>query len=188
VTRLVAAGLVLAPLTTGLVLAPLTTDVVARRLAEDDFTIDVDGVGPVHFGAEYPGDLLALFPFYLAGIPRGMPVDGTWTIIDAAAREAVGVIGTKGPADQDGAVEIGYVVNPSHQGRGAATAATRALVDELRNQGVRTITAETRTGNAASQAVLHKAGFKPIGERIDEHDGTLVTWELALSNAVQRHP
>lgn len=177
-TRLVAAGLVL---------APLTTDVVARRLAEGDFTIDVDGVGPVHFGAEYPGDLLVLFPFYLAAIPRGMPMDGTWTIIDAAAREAVGVIGTKGPPDQHGAVEIGYGVNLSHQGRGAATAATRALVDELRKQGVRTITAETRTGNAASQAVLRKAGFKPIGERVDEHEGTLVTWELALSRTCQRH-
>ena len=177
-TRLVAAGLVL---------APLTTDVVARRLAEDDFTIDVDGVGPVHFGAEYPGDLLVLFPFYLAAIPRGMPMDGTWTIIDAAAREAVGVIGTKGPPDQHGAVEIGYGVNLSHQGRGVATAATRALVDELRKQGVRTITAETRTGHAASQAVLHKAGFKPIGERVDEHEGTLVTWELALSRTCQRH-
>lgn len=178
-TRLVAAGLVL---------APLTTDAVARRLAEDDFTIDVDGVGPVHFGAEYPGDLLVLFPFYLAGIPRGMPVEGTWTIIDAAAREAVGVIGTKGPPDQDDAVEIGYGVNRSHQGRGVATAATRVLVDELRKRGVRTITAETRTGNAASQAVLRKVGFKPIGERIDEHEGTLVTWELAPSRTCQRHP
>lgn len=57
-------------------------------------------------------------------------------------------------------VEIGYVVAPSHVGRGYATEATSALIDAVFNlTEARSLTADSRTINPASRRVLEKCGF-----------------------------
>ena len=75
----------------------------------------------------------------------------------------VGDVCFKGFGD-DGAVEIGYGINQPHEGKGYATEAVDAMVHwAFLQQGVVCVEAETESGNAASQRVLAKCGFRHTG-------------------------
>jgi ribosomal-protein-alanine N-acetyltransferase len=64
----------------------------------------------------------------------------------------------------DGTAELGYRVAQHAAGRGVATAAVQELCRlAAARHGLRTLRAATSRGNAASQKVLAKAGFVPVG-------------------------
>jgi [ribosomal protein S5]-alanine N-acetyltransferase len=65
---------------------------------------------------------------------------------------------------EDGTARVGYRVAQAAAGRGVATAAVRELcrLAEARH-GLRTLRAATSRENVASQRVLAKAGFVPVG-------------------------
>lgn len=64
----------------------------------------------------------------------------------------------------DGTAEVGYRVAQGAAGRGVATAAVRELCRLAAEQyGLRTLRAATSSANVASQKVLTKAGFVPVG-------------------------
>ncbi len=63
-----------------------------------------------------------------------------------------------------GTAELGYRVAQHVAGRGVATAAVRELCRlAVVRHGLRTLRAATSCNNAASQRVLTKAGFVPVG-------------------------
>lgn len=96
------------------------------------------------------------------------------------AHEAVGQLGTIGPPDAQGAVEIGYGLNPAAWGRGYATEAVAALTAHLlQREGVRAVTAQTALSNRASERVLEKVGFIRTGRGWNEEDGELTTWAFS---------
>jgi ribosomal-protein-alanine N-acetyltransferase len=65
---------------------------------------------------------------------------------------------------QDGTADLGYRVAQRVAGRGVATTAVQELCRLAAvDHGLRTLRAATSNGNAASQRVLAKAGFVPIG-------------------------
>jgi RimJ/RimL family protein N-acetyltransferase len=65
---------------------------------------------------------------------------------------------------QDGTAELGYRVAQHVAGRGVATATVRELCQlAAARYGLRTVKAATTLGNVASQKVLAKAGFVPVG-------------------------
>jgi len=65
---------------------------------------------------------------------------------------------------QDGAAVLGYRVAEHVAGRGVATAAVRELCQlAAARYGLRTLKAATSSDNVASQKVLAKAGFHPVG-------------------------
>jgi [ribosomal protein S5]-alanine N-acetyltransferase len=65
---------------------------------------------------------------------------------------------------QDGTAAVGYRVAQHVAGRGVATAAVRELCGLAAAQyGLRTLKAATSRENAASQKVLARAGFIPVG-------------------------
>ena len=65
---------------------------------------------------------------------------------------------------KDGAAELGYRVAEQVAGRGVATAAVRELCRLATAQyGLHTLKAMTTHENVASQKVLTKAGFVPVG-------------------------
>lgn len=75
-------------------------------------------------------------------------------------RELVGLAGYKGPPSDDGTVEVGYGVLPSHQRVGYATEATAALVRRAFSfPQVTRVIAETLPELAPSIGVLEKSGF-----------------------------
>src|SRR6266516_3933332 len=65
---------------------------------------------------------------------------------------------------EDGTARLGYRVAQHVAGRGVATATVRELcrLAAVRH-GLRTVRAATSRENAASQRVLAKAGFVPVG-------------------------
>jgi len=71
-----------------------------------------------------------------------------------------------------GTAELGYRVARHVAGRGVATAAVRDLCRVAAAQyGLRTLRAATSYGNVASQKVLIKAGFVPVGPADPAHLG-----------------
>jgi [ribosomal protein S5]-alanine N-acetyltransferase len=65
---------------------------------------------------------------------------------------------------EDGTAELGYRVAQHVAGRGVATATVRELCRlTAARHGLRTLRAATARENAASQKVLTKAGFVPVG-------------------------
>ena len=65
---------------------------------------------------------------------------------------------------KDGTAELGYRVAQDVAGRGVATATVRELCRlAAAEYGLRTIRAVTSCDNVASQKVLKKAGFGPVG-------------------------
>jgi ribosomal-protein-alanine N-acetyltransferase len=65
---------------------------------------------------------------------------------------------------EDGTAELGYRVAQHVAGRGVATATVRELCRlAAARHGLRTLRAATARENAASQKVLAKAGFVPVG-------------------------
>jgi [ribosomal protein S5]-alanine N-acetyltransferase len=65
---------------------------------------------------------------------------------------------------EDGTAELGYRVAQHVAGRGVATATVRQLCRlAAARHGLRTLKAATARNNAASQKVLTKAGFVPVG-------------------------
>jgi ribosomal-protein-alanine N-acetyltransferase len=65
---------------------------------------------------------------------------------------------------EDGTAKLGYRVAQQVAGRGVATATVRELCRiAAARHGLRTLRAATSHDNAASQKVLTKAGFVPVG-------------------------
>ncbi len=84
----------------------------------------------------------------------------------------------------DGTAELGYRVAQHAAGRGVATAAVAELCRiAVARHGLRTLRAATSHDNAASQKVLAKAGFLPVGPadpaRIGGKQGTWYERDLA---------
>ena len=84
---------------------------------------------------------------------------------------------------EDGTAELGYRVAQRVAGRGVATATVRELCQLAAEQyGLRMIRAATTRDNVASQKVLTKAGFVPVGPA--DIGGKAGTWwerDLAIS-------
>jgi ribosomal-protein-alanine N-acetyltransferase len=79
---------------------------------------------------------------------------------------------------KDGTAELGYRVAQRVAGRGVATAAVLELCRlAAARHGLRTLTAATSRENIASQKVLAKAGFVPVGPADPAHlGGKQGTW------------
>jgi [ribosomal protein S5]-alanine N-acetyltransferase len=73
---------------------------------------------------------------------------------------------------RDGTAELGYRVAQHVAGRGVATATVREFCAlAAARHGLRTLRAATTRDNAASQKVLAKAGFVPVGPADPAHIG-----------------
>jgi ribosomal-protein-alanine N-acetyltransferase len=94
---------------------------------------------------------------------------------------AVGMGAFKGPP-AGGMVEIAYAVNEEYQGQGYATEIAAALVEyALQHAEVDLVRAHTLLDGAASQRVLVKCGFEPVGEVVDPEDGLVRRFERRRS-------
>lgn len=155
---LVSARLILRPLPWGAVRA-ITAGV---RLGDwaDDYPADGDVViaGLLQGAHEAPGGPGA-------GRAGGGTADDAWgrrQVVERGSGLVVGGIGFFGPP-LGGEAEIGYGIVPSRQGRGYATEAVQAMLAMAwADSRVRIVVAGTDPGNAASQRVLEKAGFRQI--------------------------
>lgn len=92
------------------------------------------------------------------------PADQAWghrQVVERARGLVVGGIGFFGPPRESGEVEVGYGIVPSRQDRGYATEALQAMLAMAwADPRVTAVVAGTDPGNAPSQRVLEKAGFR----------------------------
>jgi len=160
-------------------LVPLDKALIDARLASDEMTVTLNGpAGPllVHANADWPGDLLGVFPHWTQALnhPRDL-AEGTWAWLECATAELVGWGGLVGPAD-DLELEIGYGTNRRRQGQGLATEAMAVAVARLRRaHPTAAITARTAVGNLPSHRVLEHLGFTCTGR---EAEGEQLRWRL----------
>ena len=88
---------------------------------------------------------------------------GLWMIEEKATGEPVGICGL---VKREGLehVDVGYAILERCAGRGYAKESAAAVLDYAREViGLKTVVAITTVDNAASQAVLRRIGFKPMG-------------------------
>jgi ribosomal-protein-alanine N-acetyltransferase len=111
-----------------------------------------------------------VFPGAIARVRAQVAADpgsarwGTRLFVAGEPPELVGWGGFKGPP-RDGTVELGYAVAPAREGRGLATAAVRALLEQaFADAAVRAVVAHTLPEPGPSPRVLEKAGFTFAGD------------------------
>jgi [ribosomal protein S5]-alanine N-acetyltransferase len=95
-------------------------------------------------------------------------------------RTALGFGGFVGQPDKTGAIEIGYLTFPAHEGRGIATAVAARMIAIARAEGLCAVIAHTLPQENASTAVLVRNGFVRDGETQDPDEGTVWRWRLEL--------
>jgi ribosomal-protein-alanine N-acetyltransferase len=97
---------------------------------------------------------------------------------------SIGGCAFKGPPDSEGAVELGYGIDPDRQGQGYATEAVEALVAFASSKhNVSKVRAHTKPENTASQRVLIKCGFERLGMVEEPEDGLVERWERVSGDA-----
>lgn len=92
--------------------------------------------------------------------------------------QVVGRAGFHGPPDPHGMVEVGYSVDPDLRRQGLGWATLQALLARAHAEpAVRTVRASVGPWNAASLALVARAGFVQVGEQWDEEDGLELVFE-----------
>ncbi len=159
--------------------------VVAAAVAGDDALARALGC-PVAVG-------WAVWPASLERVRAALAADpgaarwGTRLFVLDEPHTLVGWGGFKGPPDAAGVVELGYALAPAFRGRGLATAAVGAMLDEaFADAAVRAVIAHTLAERNASGRVLEKAGFVFVGEVADERAGA--TWRYRVERSQASRP
>ena len=138
----------------------VTLQPATRRIAQavlDDGPI----TGTFEEGAWHdriPGAMGAAIRDIDSGAAAALPT--VWLVVRRADGQILGDLGTHGPPDSEGCVEIGYALAPSARGKGIGTAAVAALVSRLAAMPeIRRLTAVTGAENLASRRLLERLGF-----------------------------
>ena len=156
-------------LTERLALVPATAELTRAALdGNDALASRLEAIVP----ATWPPDLLdpPSLQFTLDRLAEGPEQAGWWLhfvllLGTEVRRTLIGSSGYKGPPSPDGTVEVGYGIVRDHQRRGYATEVVRGLLAQaFVLPSVRRVIAETLPELASSIGVLHKCGFRLIGE------------------------
>jgi len=135
---------------------------------------DVVGVD-VTEGGVLPSEFVAQF---LPHAEANAPWLGVWAIVDGSIAGS-GMCKTR---PVNGEVEIGYGVAPSVEGRGVATEIAKGLVKMAFDLGAQSVIAHTLPDGFASQRVLAKAGFQPVGQVVDPEDGVVERFKITRTD------
>ena len=79
-------------------------------------------------------------------------------------------LGALNPSDEEGAVEIEYMLLPAHWGKGHGTGLVKQLLEMAKVEGYSTAVAITDPANLRSKRILDKCGFAMV-ERYLNEDG-----------------
>jgi len=145
-----------------------TKRLTLRRFTPDDLDdlaaldADPDVMRFITGGRAIPREEVAgvLLPRYIAGYERWDGL-GTWAAQDADGFAGWFALEPSRAGDEDETVvELGYRLASDRWGRGYATEGSIALIRKAFTElNVRRVTAQTMTVNAASRAVMEKAGL-----------------------------
>lgn len=94
------------------------------------------------------------------------PPFGLWAVVELPASDPIGTALLLPLRDAEGTtdeVEVGWHLHPSHQGKGLASEAARALLDRAAAVGMSRVLALTDVDNVRSQAVAGRLGMSDEG-------------------------
>lgn len=153
-----------------------------RLLPATPALLEADLEGPERLAAALHASVPADWPPPLTG-PEALthtlhalvhePVGSPWhswyfSLLDGRGATVVGTGGFKGPPGR-GAVEVGYSIVTSRQGRGLATEAVGALIGwAFTHADVERVIAHTLPELRPSRHVLDKLGFRPAGATLED--------------------
>ncbi|WP_249998758.1 GNAT family N-acetyltransferase [Actinoplanes sp. M2I2] len=113
------------------------------------------------------------------------PIHGIWAITTAPDGGLVGNVLLKpiprssgAPVDGPAEVEIGWHLHPDAWGRGYATEAAAAVLDDAFSRGLAWVFAVTHPDNHASQAVCRRLGMTHLGRTTRYYDTANELFEL----------
>lgn len=137
-----------------------TDRLVLRLWSSDEIATVVHGRRMGHWATDFPAEGDRVIAGVIDEQPEGPGAFGHRLVLERESGLAVGSISLFWPP-KDGAIEVGYGIAASRQGRGYATEATRALVEFALNlPDVRTVYADIELSNPASARVVEKAGLR----------------------------
>ena len=149
-----------------MILVPADLRLVAAALVGDHDLAEAIGYGVADGWATFPGALRSVHDQLVAD-----PASAAWGsrfFVSGEPPQVVGWGGFKGPP-VDGTVELGYEIAAALRGRGLATAAARAMLDEaFAHPDVTTVIAHTLAEPNASNHILEKVGFRHAGAQIED--------------------
>jgi RimJ/RimL family protein N-acetyltransferase len=115
----------------------------------------------------YPpeGDVAAAREFLSICANTGDPQPfGAYQILRREDGHAIGGLGFRGAADENGSVTIGYGLIPSARGKGYASEALRGLLLFARAHGIACVEGDTTHDNTSSQHVMTAVGMRLVAE------------------------
>jgi RimJ/RimL family protein N-acetyltransferase len=97
---------------------------------------------------------------WLSGQPENHLYCTMWIIVEKENKIIIGDLSFKGAPNKNGDIEIGYGTQPLHQRNGYMTEAVQGMIEWAGKQnGVKSILAETRSDNLSSIKILKKNRF-----------------------------
>ena len=131
--------------------------------------------------AQWPDGIESTLRFRIAighEQPQSLPLLFRAMVLRADPRVAIGGIGFHGPADENGMLEIGYVVFPAFRRQGYAREAVLAMLRwAQQDPKVRRFRAAVSPSNEPSRALVTSLGFIEVGSQWDEQDGEETVFE-----------
>ena len=147
-----------------LILVPVNIEMLDSLIESDEAFRKKYGY--VNDGGEY----LKPSPFYLYKIrarllinPNEYPLAVDRLIILKSVNSVIGTIYFK-KLPHKGVTEVGYGMNLKYEGNGYMTEALKLLLEYGKENGVKTVLADTTKGNLRSQKVLLRNGFSLLKE------------------------
>jgi ribosomal-protein-alanine N-acetyltransferase len=162
---------------TGLRLVALPMPVLRALLAGDVSTAER------LVGLPIPAELAGHLDIwrYMITLLTERPDNAGWTMNALVMDDRiVGNAGFKGAPDASGEVELGYGILTDQRRRGHAVGAVGLLLDRAaREPSVSSVVATIAPDNAASVAVITRAGFEPAGDRMHPRWGRQLVFRRA---------
>jgi len=122
---------------------------------------------------------------YRARQLRGRPQNEPWLLRaivvsqPAESRRAIGYLNFHSAPDENGLVEIGYMLLPDARGQGYAIEAVRGAFGwATREFDIHHFRASVAPGNERSENLIRKLGFVQTGQQWDDRDGLELVYEL----------
>ena len=154
--------------------------VVLRRLEEDDWPVELmlARVADVPPWTMYPADLDEEGARLRArrNVRAADAAHGIRYVVD----EGGVALGTVGFGKSEDGFEVFYALRPEARGRGLVTSSVAALSAWLGAQGERIVWLSTLDGNAASEAVAVRCGFRPFRSGTHVDGRPLTVWSRRL--------
>lgn len=163
-------------------LVTLSPPLVAALVADDLATARTLAPFPIEAGT-FEGDA------YVLGLRHAQltadPTEEPWLFRAAVLRstgDVVGKVGFHAPPDPEGAVEIGYRVDPAYRRQGLALEMAVGLLRWAAEHGATSCIASVRPDNTPSLRIIDRLGFVRTGEQMDEIDGLEWVFSLPLGS------